>query len=210
MISGTSRARRTNSLLWLLAVLVPVALAGEPESIQRQSVPELWGLEQLMVELGRLQHSQARFIERKYLKVLKSPLELSGTLEYDAPSRLVKRTLEPKPETLTVEEDRLVIESPARGRSRTLRLAEYPVLWAFVESFRSTLKGDLAALERFYQVALEGGPQRWQLSLTPRDPKMSALIESILIDGSKGRITRIEVREAQGDRSVMTVLEGAP
>jgi len=59
-------------------------------------------------------------------------------------------------------------------------------------------------------VALEGGPQRWQLSLMPRDPKMSTLIESILIDGGKGRIRRIEVREAQGDRSVMTVLEDAP
>ena len=84
------------------------------------------------------------------------------------------------------------------------------MLWAFVESFRSTLKGDLAALQRFYRVTLEGGEQRWQLALTPRDPKMSALIESILIGGGGGRISRIEVREAQGDRSVMTVLEGAP
>jgi len=202
--------RRSSVLSWVLAALVPAALAAEPEAVEQQSLAQPWGLEQLMVELGRVQHSQARFVERKYLKVLKTPLELTGTLAYDAPNRLVKRTLEPKPETLTVEDDRLVIESPARGRSRTLRLGEYPVLWAFVESFRSTLKGDLAALERFYRVALEGGPQRWQLSLMPRDPKMSTLIESILIDGGKGRIRRIEVREAQGDRSVMTVLEDAP
>jgi hypothetical protein len=161
-----------------------------------------------MSELGRVQQARARFVERKYLKVLKSPLEATGTLEYDAPDRLVKRTLEPKPETLTVEGARLVIESQARRR--TLRLEDYPVLWAFVESFRSTLKGDLAALQRFYRVTLEGGPQRWQLVLTPRDPKMSALIESILIGGGGGRISRIEVREAQGDRSVMTVLEDAP
>ncbi len=202
--------RRSSLLSWVLAALVPTALAAEPEPVEQQPPPEPWGLEQLMVELGRVQHSRAHFIERKYLKVLKSPLELTGTLAYDAPDRLVKRTLEPKPETLTVEADRLVIENPTRGRSRKLRLGEYPVLWAFVESFRSTLKGDLAALERFYQVALEGGPQRWQLSLTPRDPKMSAFIESIAIAGGRGRISRIEVREAQGDRSVMTVLEDAP
>jgi len=161
-----------------------------------------------MSELGRVQQARARFVERKYLKVLKSPLEAAGTLEYDAPDRLVKRTLEPKPETLTVEGARLVIES--QGRRRTLRLEDYPVLWAFVESFRSTLKGDLAALQRFYRVTLEGSPQRWQLALTPRDPKMSTLIESILIGGGGGRISRIEIREAQGDRSVMTVLEDAP
>jgi len=160
-----------------------------------------------MIELGQVQHATARFVERRYLKVLKSPVELSGTLSYDAPDRLVRRTLEPRPETLTVDGERVVIE--AQGRVRTLRLEDYPVAWAFVESFRATLKGDMAALERFYRLALEGGPQRWQLSLTPRDPKMSALIESVLIDGRKGRINKIEIREAQGDRSVMTVVEDA-
>jgi hypothetical protein len=161
-----------------------------------------------MSELGRVQHAKARFVERKYLKVLKTPLETTGTLEYDAPDRLVKRTLEPKPETMTVAGERLVIESQAR--SRTLRLGDYPVLGAFVESLRATLNGDLAALERFYRVMLEGGPQRWQLTLTPRDPKMSALIESILIAGGRGRVGRVEVRETRVDRSVMTVLEDVP
>jgi hypothetical protein len=195
-------------LICVLTSVVCVALAAEPQPDERESLSAPWGLEQLMLELGRVQHSRARFVERKYLKALTSPLELTGTLAYDAPDRLVKRTLEPKPETLIVENDRVVIESQAR-RSRTLRLEEYPVLWAFVESFRSTLKGDLPALERFYRVALEGGPQRWQLALTPRDPKMSALIESIVIGGGKGRISQIEVREARGDRSVMTVVEDA-
>jgi hypothetical protein len=199
-------------LAGLLIAMVPAVMAaGErdaPEPTAHDSPSRPWDVERLMSELGGVQQARARFVERKYLKVLKSPLETTGTLEYDAPDRLVKRTLEPKPETLTVEGARLVIESQARRR--TLRLEDYPVLWAFVESFRSTLKGDLAALQRFYRVTLEGGPQRWQLALTPRDSKMSALIESILISGGGGRISRIEVREAQGDRSVMTVLEDAP
>jgi Outer membrane lipoprotein carrier protein LolA-like len=202
------RVRRSSLLIWLLTTAITTAVAAEPQATGDESSSEPWGVEQLMSELGRVQRAKARFVERKYLKVLKTPLETTGTLEYDAPDRLVKRTLEPKPETITVEGARLAIES--RARSRTLRLEDYPVLWAFVESFRSTLKGDLAALERFYRVTLEGGPQRWQLALTPRDPKMSALIESILIGGGRGRISRIEVRESQGDRSVMTVLEDAP
>ena len=200
--------RRSSLLIWLLTAAIATAVAAEPQATGHESSLEPWGMEQLMSELGRVQQAKARFVERKYLKVLKTPLETTGTLEYDAPDRLVKRTLEPKPETMTVEGARLVVES--RARSRTLRLEDYPVLWAFVESFRSTLKGDLAALERFYRVTLEGGPQRWQLALTPRDPKMSTLIESVVISGGRGRISRIEVREAQGDRSVMTVLEDAP
>jgi len=208
MTSGTGRAQRSSLVIWLLAVLVTTAVAAEPQATADDTAAEPWGVNQLMSELGRVQHGKARFVERKYLKVLKTPLETTGTLEYDAPDRLVKRTLEPKPETMTVAGERLVIESQAR--SRTLRLGDYPVLGAFVESLRATLNGDLAALERFYGVTLEGGPQRWQLTLTPRDPKMSALIESILIAGGRGRVGRVEVRETRGDRSVMTVLEESP
>ena len=208
MTSGTNRAQRSSLLIWFVTAVVTTAVAAEPQATADDTPSEPWGVNQLMSELGRVQHAKARFVERKHLKVLKTPLETTGTLEYDAPDRLVKRTLEPKPETMTVAGERLVIESQAR--SRTLRLGDYPVLGAFVESLRATLNGDLAALERFYRVTLEGGPQRWQLTLTPRDPKMSALIESILIAGGRGRVGRVEVRETQGDRSVMTVLEDAP
>ena len=210
MTSGASRARRSSPLIWLLTAAVAMAIAAEPPATADDNLSEPWGVAQLMSELGRVQHANARFEERKYLKVLKAPLETSGTLEYDAPDRLVKRTLEPKPETITVEGERLVIDGQARSRSRILRLGDYPVLGAFVESLRATLRGDLAALERFYRVTLEGVPQRWQLTLTPRDPKMGALIESVLIAGGRRRIGRVEVRETQGDRSVMTVLEDAP
>jgi len=207
MISGTHRARRPERWARFAAHLAAALLCSAQISAAADdtAVEAQWGLEQLMIELGQVQQARARFVERRYLKVLKSPLELSGTLAYEAPDRLIKRTLEPRPETLTVDGERLVIE--AQGRVRTLRLQDYPVAWAFVESFRATLKGDMAALERFYRLALEGGPQRWQLSLTPRDPKMSALIESIRIDGRKGRIGKIEIREAKGDHSVITVVE---
>jgi hypothetical protein len=166
-----------------------------------------WSLETLMRDLGQIRSSKARFVERKYLKVLKAPLELRGTLTYVAPGNLEKRTLSPKAETLTVEGDRLTIESAARNEHRTLRLQDYPVLWAFVESIRSTLSGDIQALERFYRIELEGGPLQWRLYLVPRDKEMRAVISLIRIGGSRDRVDRIEVHEANGDRSVMKVYE---
>ena len=107
---------------------------------RRQSA---WGLDSLMRELASVQHSKARFVERKYLKMLDRPLELSGTLEYRAPDHLERRTLTPKPESFVVDGDRLRLEN-ARGRKRTFALQDNPVLWAFVESIRASLKGDLA------------------------------------------------------------------
>jgi hypothetical protein len=176
-----------------------------PGAVAQTAAP--WGIGPLMQQLSAVEHSQARFVERKYLRVLTEPLELSGTLTYTRPGQLEKRTLKPKPETLTVDGDRLVMENPGRNERRVLRLQDYPVLWGFIESIRATLGGDIKALERFYRVELEGGPAQWRLFLVPRSRSMNEVISQIRIDGSQARIDRIEVQEARGDRSVMEIRE---
>lgn len=187
---------------WMLAA-APHARAQTPAA--PEGAPA-WNLQQLMRDLAAVKRSQARFTERKYLKALSAPLELSGTLRYEAPGKLDKRTLKPKPEALIVDGDRLSIETAGKP-ARILRLQDYPVLWAFVESIRSTLNGDIAALERFYRVELEGSRARWQLYLVPNDPDMRAVISQIAIGGSRDRIERIEVQEARGDRTVTRIVE---
>jgi hypothetical protein len=171
---------------------------------------EVWSLPDLMRELSAVPHAQARFVERRYLQILKQPLELTGTLSYAAPGRLVKHTLAPRPERMTVEADRLVIEDLVKGRKRSLSLQDYPVLWAFIESFRATLQGDLAALERFYLPQLDGTRAGWKLSLQPRERRMSAVVSAIRISGHADRIAQIEIEETRGDRSVLTVVEDSP
>ncbi len=199
--------RSLNIVIGLLAAaLVPVCIT----PVLSANGPGTWGIERLMQQLSEVPHAEARFVERKYLKVLKAPLELSGTLKYDRPDRLEKRTLKPKLETLTVADGNITLENPDRNERRVLKLQDYPVLWGFVESIRATLGGNLKALERFYRVELEGSPARWQLYLAPRDRKMNEVISLIRIDGSQARIERIEVQETRGDRSVMKMLEGVP
>ncbi|HKQ26631.1 MAG TPA: LolA-related protein [Burkholderiales bacterium] len=193
------------ALVIVLAFCAGTHVAGREPGAQQNAAG--WDVQQLMRELGAVKRSQARFVERKYLKVLKAPLELRGTLTYVAPGNLEKRTLSPKPETLMIDGDLLTIESAARNERRTLRLQDYPVLWAFVESIRSTLSGDIAALERFYRVELEGNRARWRLYLVPRDAEMRAVINLINISGSRDKLERIEVQEAKGDRSVTTIVE---
>lgn len=168
-----------------------------------------WDVAHLMRDLGQVRRSQAHFTERKYLKVLKAPLQSSGTLTYTAPDKLEKRTLKPRPEAMVIDGKTLTVET-SDGKRHTLKLQDYPVLWAFVESLRATLGGDIATLERFYKVELEGVPARWQLYLAPRERGMSRVISQIRIGGAASRIELIEVQEAGGDRSVMKVVEDAP
>ena len=112
-----------------------------------------------MIELGRVQHAKARFVERKYLKLLKQPLELTGTLEYRAPDHLERRTLTPKPESFVVDGDasrsRTRADSAAPSRCRTTSCCG--LSW---KASAPRSRGTLAALDRFYAVALDGGPRR--------------------------------------------------
>ena len=169
-----------------------------------------WGVEHLMRALAEVKSSKARFVERKHMAILSTPLESSGVLLYTAPDRLEKHTRAPRQESLVLERDRLTIESPERKQRRTVALQDYPVVWAFVESIRSTLAGDLATLSRFYEVKLEGGAQRWRLLLRPRDPQMEEFVSEIRLSGGGNRIYAIETIETNGDRSVMTITQEPP
>ena len=141
---------------------------------------------------------------------MSAPLESSGTLIYAAPDRLEKHTLAPRQESLVLERDRLTLENKALNQRRMFALQDHPVVWAFVESIRSTLAGDLATLNRFYQVALEGSERHWRLTLKPAEPDMQNVVSEIRIGGSRNRISTIEFIETQGDRSVMTITADAP
>jgi len=162
-----------------------------------------------MRELGQVQSAKGLFVERKYIAMLNAPLESSGTLIYKAPGRLEKHTLRPRAESLTLEGDKLTIDIPARNERRTFALPDNPVLWAFVESIRSTLAGDVRTLNRFYHVALEGTESRWRLLLKPREQAMQDVLSEIRLSGSGTWIGTIETLESGGDRSVMTVTRDA-
>lgn len=164
-----------------------------------------WGLEQLMRGFAQVKSSTARFVERKHVGILDRPLESSGTLVYAAPGRLEKHTLAPRAESLVLDGDRLTLEDSSQGRRRTLDVQEAPVILAFVEGIRATLAGDLATLDRHYHVGLEGREGGWRLTLKPRVREMRDFVSEIRIAGRGNRIDTIEILEAEGDRSVMTI-----
>jgi len=189
-------AARTRGAAWLALLVLagPLAVAAPSDSDR---------LDALMSELGARRHGHVTFTEVEYLAVLDRPLESSGELLYEAPDRLEKRTLSPRPETLVLAHGTL---SATRGkRTRTLDLAAYPQLAPLVEGLRATLAGDRAALERLFSVRLDQDLLRWTLALAPRDAASARLVREVRISGEQADVKTVEVLQADGDRSLLTI-----
>lgn len=185
-----------------LIVLTALALAaaGAASPVTRAAAADL---DRLMGALAQRKHGHVGFVEVKYIALLNRPVESSGELLYDAPDRLEKRTLQPKPESLVLEKG---VISARRGRHHyVLDLKQYPQVVPFIESIRATLAGDRAALERVFKVDFDGAFDHWTLSLQPLDPRLGETVKDIRIQGAQDRIGHVEIQESDGDRSVLTI-----
>jgi hypothetical protein len=98
--------------------------------------------------------------------------------------------------TLTVER--------AHSR-RVIDLNTYPQAQPFIESIRATLAGDRSALERLFHLDLAGSLARWTLTLVPLESKVKQSVAQVRIDGARDQLLRVEIRQPDGDRSLMTL-----
>ena len=188
---------RQRAAVALLAVLV-AAHVGSPTALAAG-----WDVRQLMQGLAQRSGGKVAFVEKKFIAILDRPVESTGELVYQPPSRLEKRTLTPQAESLVLDGDLLLIE---RGKQKmSLKLQQYPEVTAIVEGIRRTLAGDLSALERQYRVTLQGTPERWVLTLQPSDAGIAAIVLRIDMAGTGSELRQIEMLLADGDRSVMTL-----
>ena len=184
-----------------ISVLACTAAHGATAPAPAAGAPD--ALDDVMHSLAQRRHGQVSFVEQQFLHMLKRPVESYGELIYDAPSRLEKRTIEPRPETLVVDGEVVTVQ---RGRrNHVLDLKAYPQILPFIESIRATLAGDRAALERLFRLEFAGGEMRWTLVLTPLDAQLAKTVAEIRIDGSRDELSRVEIRQPDGDRSLMTL-----
>jgi len=165
-------------------------------------LPELMGL------LAKQKSGEARFTEQRFVHGLEGPLDASGTLSFDAPDKLVRRTLSPRTETMAVDGNTLTLSRG--GRNRTLALDSMPELLGLVEAMRGTLSGDGATLQRYFKSTVTGAAGKWTLDLTPMDSRLAAQVRSIRISGRASDVLGLEMEFIGGDRSVMTISPNAP
>ena len=163
-----------------------------------------WALPDLMHSLAQKKQGKAHFVEKKYIAILDKPLESSGELSFEAPNRLEKRTLKPRPETMLLDGDKLTVTLYEK-QPLYLRLQDRPEVAALVESIRGTLSGDQATLEKNYTLEFSGAQSKWLLTLTPVPKALAKVVRQIHIGGTDANIKTIAFDQADGDRVEMTI-----
>jgi outer membrane lipoprotein-sorting protein len=199
------RARALLASVALLAAQGAVAAAptAQGAAAPQASTAAATDLDRVMHALAQRKHGHVTFTEEKYISVLDKPVKSSGELLYEAPDRLEQRTTSPKPETLVLQNGVVTVD---RGRRHyVLDLRQYPQIVPFIESMRATLAGDRAALERIFRLSFSGSFDTWTLTLTPLDEKLAHTIRQIDIDGTQAAIHKVQIQEADGDRSVLEI-----
>jgi outer membrane lipoprotein-sorting protein len=179
-----------------------LVLAFSASSAWAFELPDLMGL------LAKQKSGEARFTEQRFVRGLEGPLNASGTLSFTAPDKLSRRTLTPRPESMVVDGNNMVL---SRGeRTRTMTLDSVPELQGLVEAMRGTLSGDTAALTRYFKSAVGGSVDGWTLDLQPLDNRLAAQVRSVRMSGRGSEVLGLEMEFVGGDRSVMTIVPTRP
>ncbi len=142
---------------------------------------------------------RGQFVQQKFLRSLPQPLTSRGDFTLAAGKGLLWLLRTPIAQDLRID---------ANGISRRDESGAWKPLPQHTgagrenQLFLSVLAGDTRGLQENFDLALSGEADAWQLMLTPRSALLRQIFENIQINGG-ALVDRIELRETQGDRSVL-------
>lgn len=160
-------------------------------------------MKSLMQQFAASKNTKAEFTERKYVRILDSPVESSGDLMFHAPDRLEKRTKLPRSEVMLIDGNKVSIE---RGSfKRSMMLDEFADMASLVKSLTATFRGDQEGIEKYFSWTLSGPVNKWQLVLKPKSSKLFITLREIRFAGDGSYVHTVETTLTDGDWSLMTL-----
>lgn len=174
----------------LLAALTALCLAAAAHAFDSR---------ELTAQLQAPKTVQGRFTQQKYLRTLDKPVTTSGRFALRPGYGLFWHLQKPFELRLRVRRDGISRQDASgtwkSNGSQSTQAAQ-------VKLFMAVLGGDTAELQRHFTLKLSGSAGNWQLLLLPKTVVMKQVFENITISGDK-LVRRIELKEKQGDRTVM-------
>ncbi len=136
----------------------------------------------LISRLARPAPAIVDFTEVRFSPLLKQPLIVSGTLRNGGPHELDRQVMNPYREATEIRGNAVRVRREGEPE-RSFALRRAPELQGLLNAFTSVLAGDSAEVERSFNVAVAGTAEKWELTLSPRDARLSRQVRQIRIEG---------------------------
>lgn len=193
---------RRHCLIAVLALSwLPLSMAA-PATPPSPPTPVTATPDALLASLRREPPLADAFHEVRYRRALKAPLVTAGTLHWDGGMAFERRVESPYRESSRLDGRTLVVSRP-NGPERIIPLARAPELQVLFGALSSLFAGDVAAIGRDFETALEGGDAAWRMRLVPKQAQLRERIEALELHGRGDRSACLVLR--QRDAATLTV-----
>src|SRR5687768_7701138 len=172
---SVSRQRGSTAARWLrAAALLALSLA-----TYAHAAPDAAAL---IARLARMPPASIAFTEVRFSSLLKEPLVVGGTLEYDAEGGLSRHVESPYRESTAIRGETVRVERD--GETRTFALRRAPELRGFLTGMLGLLTGDSSLIDEHFRITASGDDEHWRLDLEPIDERLRERLRSIVVAGS--------------------------
>lgn len=160
---------------------------------------QAFDLNDLQQQLQATPVVRGQFVQQKFLRSLPQPLTSNGVFVLSSDHGLLWELRVPLFQDLLITADGIYRRGDGGkwqalpqqiGSGRETRL------------FLAVLAGDTKGLQDNFDMQVSGSAGAWQLVMTPKSSLLKQIFQDIRINGGK-LVERIELRETQGDRTVM-------
>jgi hypothetical protein len=157
------------------------------------------GLPGVVAAFRQIKGLRATFVEEKHIALLARPLVTRGSIVYRAPADLIRHTASPRPSAVWLHGARLRFRDDSGEKE--MDLGRWGPAQSLVDSYLHVLGGDLDWLKARYTVDFQCRGGVWRVALTPLEPGLAKLVKSITLSGRGDDLSRVEVVDANGDRT---------
>ncbi len=176
-----------------LAVLLSVALA---------PLAHAFDLDQLAAQLAKPAVVRGPFVQEKHLRALPKPLTSTGQFVLSKDLDLLWQLQTPLQQEYRIDGSGIAKRTPQGWQP----VAQQSASAQQNRLFLAVLKGDSSGLRQDFDLKLSGDASAWTLDLTPRSLMLKQIFSAIQIQGGE-QVARIELRETQGDSTVLRLTE---
>ncbi len=160
-----------------------------------------WALspEELTAQLQQPNSVQGQFIQQRFLKSLKQPMQTRGEFALKKQVGLFWHVQKPLDVQLRVRPQGI---AQWDKQSKTWRNSQQGNQNTQIKLFMALLSGDMRELSKHFDIQVSGSLTNWTLKLTPKTLVMKQIFTDIQITGNQ-TIHQVNLYEKQGDRTIM-------